>query len=141
MCRDLLEKDAIDERADDLVEAPQVYADNGAGNDHDCDALERLATAGPVDFLELRVGLADELPTRLRSGPTRLLLDGLLRRAHLRLTAATARRRAVAGCGARGSALSPRLAGHELPRLPVRCMPAAPAAVLPELDAVGRVSL
>jgi len=59
------QQNAVDEGADDLIEAPQVEADDRAGNDDNDDALERLASARPVDLPELGGRLADELPARL----------------------------------------------------------------------------
>jgi hypothetical protein len=79
----LLEKDAVDDRADDLIEAPQVGADDRARDDDDDDALKRLSAARPVDLPELGVRLADELPALVIRPPPGLLLDGLLRRPDL----------------------------------------------------------
>src|SRR4026208_1701918 len=58
--RRLLEQDAVDDRTDDPVEAPQVDADDGRRDDHDHDALERLVARRPVDLAQLGVRLADE---------------------------------------------------------------------------------
>src|SRR5438105_3147416 len=50
----------------DLVVQPQVHADDRAGDQHDCGPLDHLRPAGPLDFLELGPGLADE-PKRAAS--------------------------------------------------------------------------
>ncbi len=68
---------------------PHRYApDDRAGDDHDDDALERLAARRPVDLPELGVGLADELPALLLGLASGLLLDGLLGRPDLLLRVA-----------------------------------------------------
>src|SRR6188768_3504637 len=138
--RRLLEQDAVDDRTDDLVEAPQVDADDGARDDHDDDALERLVARRPVDLAQLGVRLADELAALLLGLAPGLLLDGLLRRADLlRARAARARSGLTCGCAC-GAPLPAGLACH-LPRLPMHRVRAAPAAVLLELHPVGGVSL
>src|SRR5262245_4643163 len=136
----LLEQDAVDERAEDLVEAPEIEPDDRARDDHDDDALERLPAARPVDLPQLGVRLADELPARLRLLATGLLLDGLLGRADLRLAAPTTPARSLSRGSPGGAPLTSRLAGH-LAGLPVRGVAAAPAAVLGQLETVRRVPL
>src|SRR6187431_2951920 len=136
----LLQKDAVDDGADDLVETPQVSADDDAGDDHDHDALERLVARRPVDLAQLGVRLADELTALLLRLAAGLLLDGLLRRPDLlRARAARARGGLTCGCACRAP-LPAGLACH-LSRLPMQRVRAAPTAVLLELHAVGGVSL
>ena len=135
-----LQKDAVDDGADDLVEAPQVRADNRAGDDDDHDALERLAAARPVDLPELGGRLADELPALTVGLSTGLLLDGLLGRSDLRCTATSRGSGSVAVSGSRRTPLSSSLAS-QLPGLPVRGVLAAPPAVLLELDPIRGVPL
>ena len=132
----LLEKNAVDEGTDDLVEAPEVEADDRARDDHDDDTLERLAPRRPVDLRRLGVRLADELPALLLGLPTGLLLDGLLGRPNL-LRARTARVDAPsAAARAGGATLSAGLACH-LAGLPMHRVLGAPTAVLLELHPVG----
>src|SRR3990170_4014526 len=108
----LLEQDAVDERANDLVESPEVPTDDGARDDDDDDALERLAPSRPVDLLELGIRLAHELPAGVLRAPSGLLLDGLLSRPDLSLAAAAGSRSAVSGGGPGGAALPACLACH-----------------------------
>jgi hypothetical protein len=110
MLPDSLEKDAIDERADDLVEAPQVRADDRARDDDHDDALEGLAAARPVDLPKLGGGLANELAAAVLRAAPRLLLDGLLAGTDLGLAPAAPCGGTVARRGPGGSSLSARLA-------------------------------
>jgi hypothetical protein len=119
---DLLEQNAIDEWADDLVESPEVEADDGAGDDHDDDTLERLATTRPVDLPELGIGLAHELAARLRLSSSSLLLDRLLRGANLSL-ATPPTRRPFPRCGSGGATLLSRFARHYLVSRCAVCRP------------------
>jgi hypothetical protein len=107
----LLEKNAVDERTENLVEPPQVRPDDRAGDDHDDDPLERLPPCGPVDLPELGSGLADELTATMLGSPARLLLDRLLGRADLGLATASLARGAVGGRAGR-TALPACLARH-----------------------------
>src|SRR4051794_39462312 len=50
----------LDERLHDEVDAPEVQADDGAGDDDDHRAGDDLLLTGPLDLLELRDALADE---------------------------------------------------------------------------------
>src|SRR5262245_17591363 len=107
----LLEQDVIDERADDLVETPEVEADDRARDDHDDDALERLRAARPIDLPQLGIRLPYELPALLRLPPSGLLLDGLLGRPRLNLAPAPCR--GAVSCRRSGrTSLPTRLAGH-----------------------------
>src|SRR6516162_1025774 len=107
-----LEKDAVDDRSDHLVQAPEIEPDDRARDDDDHDALEGLAAARPVDLLELCVRLADELATRLRLLAAGLLLDRLLCRPDLLLATPAGRGGSCSRSGPCGSPLSPRLARH-----------------------------
>ena len=83
------------------------------GDDHDDDALERLAPGRPVDLPQLGVRLADELSALLLGLAAGLLLDGLLRRPDLRPRARGVRSlRPVTGGRARRTALLAGLASH-----------------------------
>src|SRR5262249_1175821 len=89
-------------------------AHDDAGHEHDDGALDDLVLARPLDLLELPPGLRDEVPAAL-----------------FRLPGLDADGRMPLGARVR----------HRLARLPVRRVPAAPPAVLAELDAVRRVPL
>ena len=97
-------------------------------DDDDNDTLQRLAAARPVDLPELGVRLADELPALVLRLPPRLLLDRLLRRPDLRCASAARGRRSVTGGSPRRTPLPAGLA-RQLPGLPMRRVPTAPAAV------------
>jgi hypothetical protein len=136
----LLEENAVDEGADDLVEAPEIRTDDRARENNDDHALERLPTGRPIGLLELGNRLADELPALALGFPAGLLLDRLLGGPNLSRASAARSRCSITGGSPRRPPLSPRLAG-QLPGLPVRRMAAAPAAVLLELDPIRGVPL
>src|SRR5215470_224137 len=131
-----------------LVVQPQEGADDEARDDDDGRAADHGLLIRPFDLLELGVGLLEEadagdarpnvvaaLAARLGGLSLRLVL---CRRTRLG-------RRPEWRCPRRLSAPLPALlscrARHRLAGLPMQCVAAAPAAVLAELDAVGRVSL
>src|SRR4051794_11331947 len=77
-CPLLAEEDVLNEPAEDLVGAPEVDADDDAGDEHDDRALDQLRLRRPLDLLELAPRLADEVEAarmrvrwcaRLRLGP------------------------------------------------------------------------
>src|SRR5579862_2009059 len=128
----LSEEDVGDHVLPDLVVEIEVEPDDQAGDQHDHRPLHDLVLARPLDLLQLRPGLADEVraPALVRRGGA--LLRRLLRTRGKRLLTAP---RAACG-GAVGADL-----GHRSASLPVRGVLPAPAAVLPELDPVRRVPL
>jgi len=56
----LPEEDVLDEPLEGEIGYPQVGADDDAGDQDDCDALDQLLLAGPLDLLELGGGLGDK---------------------------------------------------------------------------------
>src|SRR5580765_6751368 len=151
--RGLPQQDVADEGLEDEICEPEVRADDRAGDDHDDRSLDDLALRRPLDLLELGPGLGDEtLEAAARHAPgPRLGLRRLGRGADCLLPRACALRDAllldgllVVGRRALSPAALPpslpRALGH-LARLPVSRVSAAPAAVLLQLDAVGRVPL
>src|SRR5262245_26095603 len=126
-----VEEDVLDEAAEGFVGHPEVEADDGDGDDDDDRRREDLSPSGPLDLPKLADGLADEpaetaLTLALAPGLALRLLD----RAHL----SAAHSRAIgSGRRLRGrlvvAAASAGLSRH-LSCLPVRRVPAAPAAVL-----------
>ena len=53
MLASLPEKDVADEGTNQLVDPPEIRADDGDGDD-DCDrALDHLGAVGPVDLVQL----------------------------------------------------------------------------------------
>src|SRR3954453_14671791 len=61
-----LQKDVADEGADQLVDAPEIGADDEHGDDDDDGSLDRLGPVRPVDLAELGDGLADEATATAR---------------------------------------------------------------------------
>src|SRR3954469_11711645 len=77
-CPLLAEEDVLDEPSEDLVGAPEVDADDDAGDEHDDRPLDQLRLRRPFDLLQLAPRLADEVEVartcvrrraRLRLGP------------------------------------------------------------------------
>src|SRR3954452_14846915 len=110
-CPLLAEEDVLDEPSEDLVGAPEVDADDDAGDEHDDRPLDQLRLRRPLDLLQLAPRLADEAEAaRARvDGGGRLRLGPLLGAAAV----------AAVGDGAgglprrrRGSLLAPRLAAR-----------------------------
>src|SRR3954471_17563742 len=146
----LVQQDVLHDVLPQLVVQPQECADDHAGDEDDHGAADHGLLARPLDLLELAVRLADEID---RAAAARAL--GALARPALRLVAparSLARRRRRRRRSSRpgeggllGATVAPLLTarlGHRLlAGLPVRGVRAAPAAVLLELDAVGRVPL
>src|SRR4051794_15225137 len=147
----LVQQEVLHDVLPQLVVQPQECADDHAGDDDHHSAADHGLLAGPLDFPELAVRLADEIDR----AAARALALGALARPALRLVAPArglARRRRRCRRSSRpgeggllGATVAPLLTarlGHgRLAGLPVRRVAAAPAAVLLELDAVGRVPL
>src|SRR3954451_3630159 len=57
----LPQENVLDEALEHLVRAPEVEADQDAGDQHDHRALDHLLLARPLDLPQLRIGLADEV--------------------------------------------------------------------------------
>src|SRR4051794_9107229 len=133
----------------------QVDADDQTGDQHDRGSADDSLLARPLDLLELRPGLPDEMD-RPRAGDVALVRARLPARG-LRVAARAAVRGRPGGATRRRApcegrlllrapvaALLTRLPRHArsgLPSLPMRGVRLAPAAVLLELDPVGRVPL
>src|SRR5205085_6832848 len=122
----------------------QPDPDDDAGDDDDGGRLDDLALTRPLDLLELGDRLADEVPAALGDRP-----DDRLRRCVGSCRALPVYRPgALVRTGLAARVRTPLLAtfgsvfacGH-LPGFPVERVSAAPAAVLLELDPVGRVPL
>jgi hypothetical protein len=60
MFASLPEKDVADEGPDQLVDPPEIRADDGDGDEDGDRALYHLGAIGPVDLVELCPRLADE---------------------------------------------------------------------------------
>src|SRR5919204_1391051 len=141
----LLEEDVLHEAPEDLVGGVEVDADDEAGDEDDGGALDDLRLARPLHLLQLAPRLLDEAlaaSTGERAAPA-LTLDGLRGRADLRLARAGALRDRAAlrlGLAAR-TALRTSLPSQRLAGLPVHGVSGAPAAVILDLEAVGRVAL
>src|SRR5262245_63262762 len=142
------EQNVLDETTEDLVREEQVHARDETGDQDDGGALDQLVLAGPVDLLQLRPRLGDEaLAPLARDVAVAVGLCGRRRGARLLLLLRLALLgRALDGGaalglrGATGAALGTGLSGH-LAGLPVHSVPAAPTAVLLELDPIRRVPL
>ena len=142
-----------------------VGADDDAGDDNDDRTLDHVLLRGPLDLLELaddsRMKLPAQLPSERAAGLAGRRAASAGRGARLPSPPPRAGRRALARLAA-GAPLRSRLACHRARSrsgsgeagtcasvtsvkpttgLPMRRMRAAPAAVLLELDAVGRVPL
>src|SRR5439155_2952550 len=138
----LPEENLADELAEQLVGEVQVGADDDARDDDHHGGLDHLVLAGPLDLAELADRLADEPREAAARDLPRRASDRLHGRTDRRLSVARTpcRRRALARLAPRPP-LSSRLPSHLLARLPVHRMATAPAAVLLQLDSVGRVPL
>src|SRR5262245_19293511 len=142
------EQNVLDETTEDLVRQEQVHARDETGDQNDGGALDQLVLARPVDLLQLRPRLGDEaLAALARNVAVAVGLCRRRRRARLLLLLRLALLgRALDGGAAlglraaTGAALGTGLSGH-LAGLPVHSVPAAPTAVLLELDPIRRVPL
>src|SRR5947199_9027245 len=106
---DLPQEDVLDEVPERLIRHPEVEADDHAGDQDDGHALDHLGLVRPLALLQLADRLGDEALAAASgdTSPARLALDGLLRRADLRLPrpgalaqAAAAGSLPAASCGA-----------------------------------------
>src|SRR5919201_7162766 len=153
----LAEKNVLDYALENLVGSGEIAADDRTGDQNDCRPLHHLALTGPFDLLQLAPRFGDEALTAAAGDVprARLALDRLLRGADLLLARSGALRNARFGLlGAPCTALGTCLSSHPtdpgvLPfeegtmtlssSLPMHSVPPAPAAVLAQFDAVGRV--
>src|SRR5437879_627043 len=145
----LAQHDVLDEVLPQLIVQPEVGADDDAGDQHDRRPAHDRLLVRPLDLLELGDRLLDEMD-RARARDVPLLAA---RPARLRVAARGGPRRGTGrGWPAREgrlllraprATLLTRLPRHTrgLAGLPMRGVPAAPAAVLLELDPVGGVPL
>jgi hypothetical protein len=53
MFASLPEEDVADEGTNELIDPPEIRADDGDGDDHGDRALDHLSAVGPVDLVEL----------------------------------------------------------------------------------------
>src|SRR5215210_5999275 len=142
------QQDALDEWLEHEVRDVQVRADDCAGDEDDDRAGQDLALTRPVDLLQLGHALGDEAAAP-SAGPAApgLGLRRLRGWADLGLALARALTDTLLGLSLLllllpvSAALLAGVPGHFLPRLAVRGMPAAPAAVFLGLEAVRGVPL
>src|SRR6266516_3043358 len=135
----LPEQNVLDERLEGRVGGPEEDADDHARDQDDRRALNELRLAGPFDLLQLGPRFGNEAPAACATR-TGLALGSLSGWPNLLLALAGALHARGLLLLAAGATLLTSLLRH-LPGLPMRSVARAPAAVLLELDAVGRVSL
>src|SRR5207245_1936818 len=108
----LSQQEVLDDALEHLVEAPEIEADDDAGDQDDCGARDHLLLVRPVDLLQLAPGLGEEAA---RAGARK---RARLRRLGTRLGDRPAhplpgrRARAVHCLRPAGAALLPGLTGH-----------------------------
>ena len=111
MVASLSEKDVADEGPNQLVEAPEIGADDHHGDDDGHRALNHLGAVGPVDLVELGPRLANEAAAR--PGIVLDRGDGPTSAGRSRLgNAARLTRSLLSRCATRVAPLPPGLVGH-----------------------------
>src|SRR5581483_6386856 len=145
----LSQQHVLDDVLPELVVQPEVEADDEARDQHHRRAADQRLLARPLDLLELRHRLLDEvreagawgLPLLRDALGAARLVAAVRRRARSRPHRRPTRERRLR-LRPPGAALLTGLPSHALSAsLPVDGVAAAPAAVLLELDPVGRVPL
>src|SRR5712691_6689585 len=111
----LFEQDVFDESLEDLIEAPEVDADQYAGDEDDGGARDHLLLARPLDLLQLCPGLGHEAAAARAGDAARSAVRGLRgrlghRSGHLPLSRRA--RRAVGCLRPAVAALLPGLSLH-----------------------------